>query len=131
MRNHAPCRLPFTMTITADKYLTGKCLARKRRPAPQCSTSPAEMRPRWPRSGTGNAAGRSSAVEAVAGSTSGFYTGPRHCCSLEMFNCRIHVMNTQPLAFISTSITSITSILDIRLILSLTYLPLANIYCHH
>lgn len=77
--------------IALYSYLTGRCLVQRRRPASRCSNSPAEATPRWPGSGTGSAAGRSSAVEAAAGDTSGFYTVPLHCCNL---GSRIQVIIT-------------------------------------
>ena len=79
------------MKIALYRFLTGRCQAQRRRPASRCSSSPAEATPHWPGSGTGSAAGRSSAVEAAAGDTSSFYTVLLHCCNL---GSRIQVMIT-------------------------------------
>lgn len=49
--------------------LTGRCLVRRQRPAPQRSSSPAEGMPRWTGSGTRSAAGRSLTVEAAVAGT--------------------------------------------------------------
>lgn len=65
--------------------LTERCLGQRQQPVPLRSSSLAEMRPRWPRNDTENAAGHSSSGGAAAASTSSFDTGPRRCCSLERF----------------------------------------------
>lgn len=65
-----------------DEHLTGRCLVRRRQPAHRCSTSLAEVMPRWLESGTGTAAGRSSPGEAAAAGISSSYRAPPHCCTL-------------------------------------------------
>lgn len=72
-----------------ERYLTERCLGQRQQPVLQRSSSPAEMRPHWPRNDRENVAGRSSVAEAAAGSTSSFDTGPHRCCSLERFETEI------------------------------------------
>lgn len=65
-----------------NRNLTGRCLVQRRLRARRCSSSLAEVMPRWPESGIGNAAGRSSPGEAAAADISSFCTAPPHCCIL-------------------------------------------------
>lgn len=71
-----------TDRLIVQRHLTERYLVQRRRPAPRRSNSRAEGMPRWPGSGTGTGAGRSSYGGAAAAGTSGFYTALLHCCNL-------------------------------------------------
>lgn len=75
--------------VQLEWYLTERCLGQRQQPVLQRSSSPAEMRQRWPRNDRENVAGRSSVAAAAAGSTSSFDTGPHRCCNLERVETEI------------------------------------------